>query len=182
MLNFVLKTDEALDPQRSLSSTELLDRHFRRAYRVINQPADDNPETQNRLALLFSTRNTLENTSIGGGITSSRQIKEETVLTISYNKEKINVKVHPSAKGDFLAVDVPKTVLGSQIKIAKNTKVNILFFNKGNKGFTFETRVMGYSILFGHSVMMLAHSNNLNFLSNRRFRRRQAVIATFSIN
>jgi c-di-GMP-binding flagellar brake protein YcgR len=178
MLKFVFKTDEVSDPQRSLVSPALLDQHFRRAYRLLDQPSDNNEETQHKLAVLFSTRNILENASIGI-ITSTRQIKEDTKLTISHAKEKYNVTVHSSVKNEFLTVDAPKNVLGSRIKIAKGSNVKVLFFSKTNKSYTFETSVLGFVTLHGHHVMQLAHTNNINFLSKRRFRRRQTLIACF---
>jgi c-di-GMP-binding flagellar brake protein YcgR len=175
MLDFVFKTDDVTDPEKSLNTPSLLDHHFKRAYRVIGQQQSTEAEIQNKLAMMFSTRNMLENSLIGG-LSSTRQLPDDTILTISVNKEKINVAV-VSAKTDTLTVETPKTVLGSQIKISKGTKLNVLFFTKNNKGFSFETRVLGFSTLHGHPVMLIAHSNQLKFLSQRRFRRKQAVIA-----
>jgi c-di-GMP-binding flagellar brake protein YcgR len=175
MLNFTFKTDDVLDPEKSLVTPSLLDRHFRRAYRVIEQTSGSPKDSQRRHAILFSTRNILENSAIGR-LFSTRQINEDTTLTIKYGRDRINVSVI-AAKEDFLTTETPKTVLGSQVKIPKGTNVSILFFNKSNKGFSFETRVTGYSTHHGHATMQLAHSNNLRFLSKRRFRRRQAVIA-----
>jgi hypothetical protein len=154
-----------------------LDRHFGRAYRVIEHSSSNEKETQQKLAILFSTRNLLENSSIGA-ISSTRQIRDETKLTISSGRDKIDVAV-VSAAGENLTVETPKNILGSQIKIAKGTKLNVLFFNKNNKGFSFETRVIGGSIVRGKPVTLLAHSNQLKLLSHRRYRRKQAAIACF---
>ncbi|MCL2759463.1 MAG: PilZ domain-containing protein [Treponema sp.] len=173
MLEYVFKTDQVLDPERSINTPALLDRHFRRAYRILDQ-GGSSPEAQRKLAILFSVRNVLEN-SVIGSLTSTRQIKDDNVLVINTGKEKINVHM-VSAKGDTLDVEAPKNVLGSQIKIQRGTRLNVLFFTKNNKGFSFETRVTGYSSKDGHPTMQLAHSNQLRFLSQRRFRRRQAVI------
>lgn len=175
MLKFVFKTDEVIDPEKSLMVPALLDQHFKRTYRLIEQSTESDKDIQHKIAVLFSTRNILENTTIGI-INTTRQLREETKLNISFNKEKITATVH-SAEEEYLSVDSPKNVLGSQIKIAKGTAVNILFFNKYNKGFTFETKVLGYGTLRGHQVMYLAHSNNIKLLSKRRFRRRQTDIA-----
>ena len=82
-----------------------------------------------------------------------------------------------NAKGDYLLVEPPRNVLGSQIKIQRGTRLTVLFFNKSNKGFSFETRVIGYTSYNGHPVMQLAHSNQIRFLSQRRYRRRQTSIA-----
>ena len=73
-------------------------------------------------------------------------------------------------------VEAPKTVLGSQVNIQRGTKLNVLFFNKSNKGFAFETKVVGYTSKDGRSTMQLAHYNRLRFLSQRRYRRRQTAI------
>jgi len=177
MLGFVFKTDDVTEPEKSVSNPALLDRHFRRAYRVIETTSKSDAEVQSRLALLFSTRNMLENSAVGT-ISSTQQLKEDTNLTITYNREKVKVNVI-TAKTENLAVAMPKNILGTQIKIPKGTRVSVLFFTKSNKGFSFETRVTGYSTMHGHPVLQLAHSNKLRFLSNRRFRRRHAVIACF---
>ena len=175
MLNFVFKTDYVTDFERSISSPMLLDRHFRRAFRIIEQSSSPEKEIQNKLSILFSTRNVLENTIIGG-LTSTRQIKDDTPLTLTYEKEKLSVNVI-SAKNESIMIDVPKNVLGSQIKIQKGTRLSVMFFNKNNKGFSFETRVIGYSSKDGKPAMQLAHSGQLRFLAQRRFRRKQTHIA-----
>jgi len=177
MLNFVFKTDDVIEPEKSLNTPALLDRHFRKAYRLLEQSQGSDEETQNKLFVLFSTRNMLENSMIGG-LSSTRQLKDDITLTLTYNKDKINARVL-STKTDQLTVEAPKNVLGSQIKIPKGTRLSVLFFTKSNKGFSFETRVVNYSTLNGHPTMLLAHSNQLRFLSQRRYRRRRAGIACF---
>jgi hypothetical protein len=177
MLDYIFKMDQVTDPQKSINTPDLLDRHFRRAYRIIDQNQGNDSETNHKLGVLFSTRNILEN-SVLDVMTSSRQIREDTTFTIVLNKDKINVNVI-SVKGDYIDVDAPKNVLGSQIKVPKGTRLNVLFFSKNNKGFSFETRVIGYSTKNGHPAMQLAHSNNIRFLSQRRFRRRQAAISCY---
>jgi len=175
MLDYVFKTDQVVDPQRSIITPALLDRHFRRAYRVLDQSHGHENETQHKIWVLFSTRNIIEN-SVLEGLTSTRQIRDDTKFTIVANKDKIEVTVI-STKGENIDVEAPKTVLGSQIKIPKGTKLNVLFFDKSNKGFSFETRVTGYTTRQGHPTMQIAHSNQLRFLSQRRFRRKQTSVA-----
>jgi len=175
MLDFIFKTDDVVDPKKSVDTPALLDRHFRRAYRLIEQTSGSDQNAQYKLSILFSTRNILENSMIGG-ISSTRDLKDDITLTLSYGKDKINAKVL-NVKTDFLLVEAPKNVLGSQIKIPKGTRLSVLFFTKNNKAFSFETRVAGYSVMNGHPTLQLAHSNQIRFLSQRRYRRRHAVIA-----
>jgi len=175
MLDYIFKTDGVTEPEKSINTPALLDRHFRRAYRIIENGKDPDKEKQYKLGVLFSTRNILEN-SILSSLTSTRQLRDDTILTVTHGKDKLNIYVL-STKDDNLIVETPKTILGSQIKIPKGTRLTALFFTKSNKGFSFETRVVGHSTRNGHPAMLLAHSNQLRFLSQRRYRRKQASIA-----
>ena len=174
MLDYVFKLDGVTDIERSINTPSLLDRHFRRAYRVFDQSGQEK-ESQHKLSILFSTRNILEN-SVIGGITSTQQLRENITFIVSFGKEKYNINVL-STKGDNIIVEAPKNVLGSLIKIPKGTRLTVMFFSRNNKGFSFETRVVGFTGRDGHPAMQLAHSNQLRFLSQRRFRRRQTSIA-----
>ncbi|MDR2941154.1 MAG: PilZ domain-containing protein [Treponema sp.] len=176
MLDFVFKTDQVTDPEKSITTPALLDRHFRRAYRVIEQSSKSDEELQYKHTVLFSTRNLLEN-RVSGGLTSTRQLKDDNSLILNNGKEKYEVLVL-SPNGENLAVECPKNALGSQIKLQKGTRIGALLFTKNNKGFSFETHVTGYTSVHGRNALLLAHSNKLKFLSQRRFRRRQMVIAT----
>jgi len=178
MLDFVFKTDQVLDPEKSFVTPALLDRHFRRAYRVIQQTSRNDEEVQYRHAVLFSTRNMLES-RVSGGISSTRQLRDDTSVIINVNngKEKYEVLVL-STNGENLAVESPQNALGSSVKLQKGTRINALLFTKNNKGFSFESHVTGYNTVHGKNALLLAHSNKLKFLSQRRFRRRQIVIAS----
>ena len=177
MLDYVFRIDGVAEPEKSLGNAVLLDRHFRRAYRVIEQSSNTEEEAQRKLSVLFSTRNKLENSAIGT-ITSSKQLKEDAILIISHGKDKLEVSVLAS-KNESLIVETPKTVLGSQIKIPVGTRLTIVFFSKSNKCYSFETRIAGYTTSHSQPAMQLAHSNQVRFLSQRRFRRRQSFIACF---
>ena len=178
MLDFVFKTDQVLDPAKSFVTPALLDRHFRRAYRVIQQTSRTDEEVQYRHAVLFSTRNMLES-RVSGGISSTKQLRDDTTIVLNMNngKEKYEVVVL-STNGENLAVEAPQNAIGSSLKIQKGTRINALLFTKSNKGFSFETHITGYNTIHGKNAMLLAHSNKLKFLSQRRFRRRQMVIAS----
>jgi len=175
MLDFVFKTDQVVDPEKSIITPVLLDRHFRHAYRVIEQSSKTDEEIQYRHAILFSTRNILEN-NVSGGIYSTRQLTDDISINISTNRDKYQVRIL-STSGESLAVACPINALGSSVKLQRGTSINALLFTKNNKGFSFETHVTGYNTIHGKNALLLAHSNKLKFLSHRRFRRRQMVIA-----
>ena len=176
MLDFVFKTDQVQDPEKSIATPSLLDRHFKRAYHVIGQTSKSDAELQYRYAVLFSTRNFLES-RVSDGLTSTHQLKDDTSVILTYGKGKYDVMVLSTA-GEGLAVECPKNALGSPIKLHKGDKINVLFFTKNNKGFSFETDIIGYSTVHGRNALLLTHSNKLKFLSQRRYRRRQIDIAS----
>jgi len=176
MLDFVFKTDQVLDPEKSIATPSLLDRHFKRAYHVIGQTSKSDAELQYRYAVLFSTRNFLES-HVSDGLTSTRQLKDDTPVILNHNKGKYEVLVL-STTGEGLAVEYPQNALGSPIKLQKGNNISVLFFTKNNKGFSFETNIIGNSTVHGKNALLLTHSNKLKFLSQRRFRRRQIDIAS----
>ncbi|GHU92574.1 hypothetical protein FACS189479_01980 [Spirochaetia bacterium] len=170
MLDFVLKTDEVTDPAESLQSPELLDRHFRRAYQTIT--GDKPTDVQERLRLLFSTRNILDNSSI----TSTRQIAEDTDTLIIAGKESYPSKVL-SVNGKNLVMENPPDSSGEPVKLPRNSRVTLSFSAQSNKGFSVETRVLGIEDSEEGSRLRLAHSNQIQYESNRRFRRRQTGLS-----
>ncbi|MDR0487269.1 MAG: PilZ domain-containing protein [Treponema sp.] len=175
MLSFVLKNDSVTDIEKSLQTLDLLDRHFKRAYRTIESSASNDTELQERMAVLFSTRNMLENNT-GGSLNSSLQFRENNRVILNFGKEKFQTTVTSSVK-DYLAVKCPQNALGTPLAIPRNITLDIVVFTANNKGFSFESRVTGNSASRGAPVLHLAHSNRLKALSQRRFRRKQTDIA-----
>ncbi|MDR0403065.1 MAG: PilZ domain-containing protein [Treponema sp.] len=177
MLEFVLKNDGVADIERSLNNPNLLDRHFKRAYRLIERNANTEEEAQNRLAILFATRNILENSGgAGGGAASTRQVPENTAAVLTTGNDSYPVKVL-SSKGENLIVENPHNALGSPVRLPRGSKATLAFFTRSSKGFAFETRIVGTSDSGDRPVLQLIHSSQRKQLSQRRFRRRQEVIS-----
>lgn len=179
MLEYVLKNDGVVDVERSINSSTLLDRHFKRAYHVIERTANTEEEAQERFSLLFSTRNILESTGgSGGSVSSTHQIPEKSAAVLSIGQDSYPVKVI-SAKGDNLVVENPQNALGTPVRLPRGGKVILSFFTKSSKGFSFETRVLGSADSADGPILQLVHSNQIKRLSQRRFRRKQAVISAY---
>lgn len=176
MLDFVLKNDGVVDVGRAVSTPVLLDRHFKRAYRAITRSSGGDEETQDRLAVLFSTRNILESGADSGNIKSTHQIPDNTSAVFSVNGESYPVRVF-SAKGEHLLVEPPRNALGNKVRLSRGSKVILSFFTKSSKGFSVESRVLGSTESHTGPVLQLVHSGQIQRLSHRRFRRREAVIA-----
>jgi hypothetical protein len=73
MLDYVFKHDNVADPSHSFASMALLDQHFEKTYQFIEQHSGTEEEAQQRLSVLFSTRNAIEAHSSAHNASSTRQ-------------------------------------------------------------------------------------------------------------
>jgi len=181
MLEFVLRNDNVTDIVKSLESPDLMDRHFKRAYRLIEQTSISEDELNGRLSVFFATRNTIETYahSATAAITSTRQLQENTsaVLILGGTEHNYPTRII-SSQSDVLIVEHPVNSKGAPVSIPKNSKVSLAFFTKSSKGFSVTSRVMGSIETMNRHILKLAHSNKIRKLSSRRFRRRQTIIST----
>jgi hypothetical protein len=175
MLDFVMRNDNVNDPEYSLRTPELLDRHFRRAYRAIQRSAKSEEDAQEKLSVLYSTRNILEAITEGNNITSTRQIADKTDAIFMINGKDYPVKVI-SARGNHLLVEHPRNALGSPVPLVQDSKVSLSFFSKSSKGFSVESRVAGLLNGPEEPRVQLFHSTLISGSSKRRFRRRHISI------
>jgi hypothetical protein len=178
MLEFVLKCDNVTDLVRSFESPILLDKHFKKAFRLIERTSISQDEMTNRLSVLFATRNIIENKSHAVTTTSTREIPEKTAAVLAVGDTNYPIRVI-SAKGDSLIVENPLSGTGEPLDLQKGSLVSLSFFPEPNKGFAVDSRVLGTTeTINGQHILQLVHSGQIKKLSKRRFRRRQTVITT----
>ena len=177
MLEFVLKSDGVTNPDRSLSSPNLLDRHFKRAFRIIERTSHSDEELNTRLSILFSTRNIIETSTGTTTTTSTRQIPDNAAAVLTAGDKNYPIRVITS-RGDSLVVEHPLSAIGGPVHFSRGSKVSLAFFTQTNKGFSVESRVLGTTDTVSGPALQLVHSGQIKRLSNRRFRRRQTVIST----
>jgi len=178
MLEFVLKCDNVTDLVRTFESPMLLDKHFKKAFRIIERTSISNDEMNNRLSVLFATRNIIDNKANSVSTTSTREIPENTAAVLAVGDVNYPIRVI-SSKGDSLIVENPLSSTGEALDLQKGSLVTVSFFPEPNKGFAVDSRVLGTTeTIDGHHVLQLVHSGQIKKLSKRRFRRRQTVITT----
>jgi c-di-GMP-binding flagellar brake protein YcgR len=176
MLDYVFRCDGVTDPVRSINSPILLDRHFKRAYKLIERTSASEEELTQKLSVLFSIRNIIESNT-DSATSSTRQIPENTAAVLIFNSVNYPVRVI-SSRGDTLVVENPTTNTGALLSPSKGSKVTIEFFTRNNNGFSVDSRILGHAETAEGAVLQLVHSGQIRKLSNRRFRRRKTVIST----
>ncbi|MDR2552475.1 MAG: PilZ domain-containing protein [Treponema sp.] len=174
MLEYVLKNGGAADPEQTVANPSALDKQFKHAFKLIEENAGTEEEAQQKLSMLFSTRNTIDmrhNTSPAAPSTQQISINMAAVLTV--NQESYPVKVI-SSKGDTVLVDCPRGGRGTMLRFSKGTRANLGFYTKTNKGFSFDSRVMGMTSTSFGPALQLIRAHEATSLTQRRFRRQPA--------
>jgi hypothetical protein len=179
LLEYVFKADGVTNPETVMQNVNSLDRHFKRAYKNIERRGESEEEVQEFLSTLFSIRNTVEAAqgASSPAASSTKRISENMSAVLSAGPDKsFPVRVR-SSKGDSLLVECPKNAIGTPIKLPKGTPVNLAFFTKSSKGFSFSTQVLGTVSTPSGPVLQLAHSNKSSAMAQRRFKRKEVFIS-----
>jgi c-di-GMP-binding flagellar brake protein YcgR len=177
ILEYVLKSNGVIDPERVVANPTVLDKHFKRAFKQIEKSANSEEEAQQKLGMLFSVRNTIDirhNTSPSAA--STQQITANMAAVLTVNQESYSVKVI-SSKGESVLVDCPRNAIGTLIRFPRGTRVNLAFFTKSSKGFSFDSQVLGMADTSFGPALQLSHAGKAKSMTQRRFRRRQAALS-----
>ncbi len=180
LLDGVLRNSRISDPVAALEDTATVDRVFKRSYRDIEKSAETENDAEEGKARLFSIRTTLDSAQGSAArIQSTRRLPDGQAATITGpNGDIYPVKI-VTAKGERLAADAPKDAIGTTVKFARGTKVVLAFYAKSSQGYRFETKVVGYEDTPRGPVIILAHSEKIASLPNRRFRRKEVRVSCF---
>jgi hypothetical protein len=177
MLDYVMRSGGVSDPERFLNSPSLLDKHFKRAYKLIERTSANEEELNERLAVLFATRNIIDANARGAIATSSRQIAEKTPAVLTIDNSNYPTQVI-SSRGDTLVIEKPKRSAGSPLYLQKGKKANLALSPDASKAYAVETQIIGTTDTPYGPALQLAHSKQIKKLFNRSFRRRQKTIET----
>jgi len=173
-LEYVFRNGAVADPGRVMENIELLDRHFRRAYRAIEKNSVSDEDAQERFAKLFSVRNVLE-AAVGANDTTPPRLSENTPAVLITGKDNYPVKVL-SSRGHTVIVETPRNSLGSPVRIGKGTKLNVSFFTKSSNGFSLAGQVIGPMDTDKGSGLQINHTGKLKPLTKRMYRRKQVSL------
>jgi c-di-GMP-binding flagellar brake protein YcgR len=177
LLEQIFRKEGVSDPKRIMTDFALLDKYFKRAFKSIERTSSTEGELQQRLSLLFSLRNTIENAQgMENPITATNQIAANSEAVLIVNQESYPVRII-SSQGENMSVECPRNVLGSPIRINKGTRVSLVFFTKSAKRFSFDTRVVGRTDTSKGATLQLAQSFRVKNMTQRKSRRKQAIMS-----
>jgi len=170
LLEYVFKNDGVIDPDHVMKNPALLDRHFKRTFKIIEKNSTTDEDAQAHLVKLFSLRNTIESSS-GTSDNSSPRLSENTPAILGNGRENFPVKVL-SSRGRNVVVEFPKNALGTPIRIPKGTKVSLSFFTKSSNGFAYDGTAGGAINTDQGQGLQITHTGEMKPLVKRKFRRK----------
>jgi hypothetical protein len=176
-LEVVLRSNGVMDPERTVENSVLLDKHFKRAFRQLENSAGSEEEAQQKMALLFSVRNAIDiHHNTNAGSSGTQRISSGMSAVLSVNQNSYSVKVI-SSKGETVLVDCPRNAIGTLIKFPKGTRVNLAFFSRDSKGFSVDSQVAGLAETSFGPALQLSNTQKAKAMTKRRFRRTNAVVS-----
>jgi hypothetical protein len=146
MLDFVLRIAAVTDAKTDVADPELLDSHFERAYQAIKEGSEAEEDVQNSIALLFSTRNSIEAAHFAASGQSKGQVqrcfkrKEGAIPCKLYTvrleetgkkKEQKMVAGKSSVPGSIQDISVGGCAIQSDASFSAGSRLKITFDHSG---------------------------------------------------
>jgi hypothetical protein len=91
LLEYVFRNDAVSDPERVMKNPVVLDRHFKRTFKIIERNSETEEAAQERLVRLFALRNALDSAPSDEGAASSR-IAENSQASLVYEGGSYSVR------------------------------------------------------------------------------------------
>ncbi len=180
LLESIFRKAGVSDPESTLANPQVLDKHFKRAYREIEKTADTESAAEESKSILFSIRNVVESAQGNtAAISSTRRLSDNLAATLINPKgETYPVRIL-TAKEDQLMVESPKSAVGTHLRFSKGTKIILSFYAKSSQGYRFQSKVAGTLETPRGPVLQVSHSDKIASLPNRKTKRKQTSLSCF---
>ena len=151
-----------------------LDALLRKAVSEVEGQVSSEQVKEAQKVTIFRIKQAIErNSHKGGAFTSTRNIPSGQSITISPESGgRFSSKVNTNLK-NYLSATVPSNPSGGQVRWKKWTPVKVFFWKRNGQGFTFDSKVTGYSVIRGVPSVLLQHSNKVKQAQQRKYRRRE---------
>ncbi len=172
-LEYIIKQYGIKNPFNLFSNSRILDKYLLRAINDVETRslAEDIKEAQ-KLSIYRVKQIIERNAHSKKKFTSSNQLKlNQTLVLIPATGGRFSSRVTSNLKR-MLSAQIPFSDKGKEIRWKKNTKVQVYFLKSSGEGFSFMSKVLGYSKVLGVSSLLLQHSNTVKQAQQRRYRRK----------
>ena len=151
-----------------------LDSLLRKSISEIESQVSSDQVKEAQKITIFRIKQTIERNS-GKSKSFSSTASIPTGQTIAISPEsggRYQSRVNTNLK-NYISATVPENQSGSQVRWKKWTPVKVFFWKRNGQGFTFDSKVTGYSNIRGVPSVLLQHSNRVKQAQQRRYRRKE---------
>ncbi|MDX9800902.1 MAG: PilZ domain-containing protein [Spirochaetia bacterium] len=157
-----------------ISSPNVFNTTMKKAVRDYDSGAYAPDVKENYKLMLFTIKQKLDrNSGTGKKIGTSRQLTSGKQINITTsNGAKYTSQILTNLK-DSICVTIPMQPDGTLLRLNKWENVSVSLFEKGDRGYTFASKVMGYTTMKNTAAMMLQHSSSISTSKQRYFPRKE---------
>ncbi|MBI9105218.1 MAG: PilZ domain-containing protein [Spirochaetales bacterium] len=168
------------NPYLVYSHGNQLDALLKKAIGQIETQVSSEPIKEAQKVTIYRIKQTIErNSNKGKSSTATSTIPSGQNIALSPEtggrfQSKINTNLR-----NYLSATVPTDSSGQQVRWKKWTVIKVFFWKKNGQGFTFDSKVTGYSIIRGVPSVLLQHSGKVKQAQQRKFRRKEISRPTY---
>ncbi len=160
-------------PMRLLRHAGYLDSFIQQALEDVRSANLSDAVREQRVFEIFQLKRIITNSIESSGVArSSKSLRIGSELTLGIGNKWYETELLTSVAA-HLAVAVPETDKGEQLRLEKGTPVKAKAVSEQGQVYQFASRVMGYGVHRKTPVMYLDHTQKMQKVQNRRYQRRE---------
>ncbi|TVR86454.1 MAG: flagellar brake protein [Spirochaetaceae bacterium] len=160
-------------PMRLLRHAGYLDSFIQQALEDVRAASLPDTVREHRVFEIFQLKRIITNSIEASGVArSSKSLRIGSELTLGIGNQWYESELLTSVAA-HLAVSVPETDKGEQLRIEKGTPVKAKAISEQGQVYQFASRVLGYGVHRKTPVMYLDHTQKMQKVQNRRHQRRE---------
>lgn len=169
VLNYNMK-----NPYMVFSHSSQLDALLRKSISEIETQVSSDQVKEAQKVTIFRIKQAIERNSNTGktSISTSAIPSGQSIAITPETGGRFQSKINTNLK-NYLSAIIPENQSGSQVRWKKWTSVKVFFWKKNGQGFTFDSKVTGYSVIRGVPSVLLQHSNRVKQAQQRKHRRKE---------
>jgi hypothetical protein len=161
------------NPDHVLRNPEALEAFLRSVFQDIETHSESQAVADQKAATLFQIRERIELSRSGTArIESTHGLRSGTVVTcITADGDNYTSRIE-AMSADGMACAIPLDGLGQELRFRRGSRLTVFFYTGNQNGFSFETKVSGYTRLREGNAMVLRHSERVKPLPVREHKRK----------
>ena len=160
-------------PFALLSNTMTLDNTLGKALRDISHMDGMESEKEKRKLMIYRIKQQVEQASgRRNRVQDTKRLKLSQKVTFQLDDQHRYKSVVTANLKDFFGAQIPLDSNGEEIRWKKGTKMDVFIWHPSGDEYSFRTKLLGYASAKGFRSVMLQHTDKINKVHQRKYRRK----------